>query len=86
MVDVLEFRVNKLARISDHYRRLGASLAPEKVSAEIAAAADAFDNEVMRISRECVERRVCPCEFARSCIAAADVHVAFEPASAKKAA
>ncbi|MGO9773796.1 MAG: hypothetical protein ACLPSW_30465 [Roseiarcus sp.] len=86
MVDVLEFRIGKLARISDHYRKLGAALAPETVSAEIAAVADAFDNEVTRISRECVGRRACPCEFAHSCIAVVGDRPGFEPTNTKKAA
>ena len=72
VVDRLEFRVSKLARISGHYRELAANLYPESVSAEIEAVADAFDDELARIGRECVGRRTCPCEFAGSCIALVD--------------
>jgi hypothetical protein len=86
MVDVLEFRMSKLARISNHYRQLGVALAPETVSGEIAAVADAFDNEVMRINRECVGRRACPCELAHSCIAVVDDRLVFQTRSTKKAA
>ena len=72
MVDRLEFRVNKLARMSGHYRELAAALFPENVSAEIEAVADAFDHEVLRIDRECVGRRACPCEFSDACVALVD--------------
>ncbi len=86
MVDLLEFRLSRLARMSEHYRRLAAGLAPEKVSAEIAAVADTFDGEVVRISRECVGRRTCPCGFARSCIAVSGARSVCEAANPKKAA
>jgi hypothetical protein len=73
VVDRLEFRVNKLARMSGHYRELAAALFPENVSAEIEAVADAFDDELLRMDRECVGQRACPCEFSGACVALADV-------------
>jgi len=69
MVDRLEFRVSQLTRMSGHYRELAAGLFPENVSTEIEAIANAFDDEAARIGRECVGRRVCPCEFSSSCAA-----------------
>jgi len=86
MVDLLEFRVRKLATMSDHYRELAAALFPEKVSGEIAALADAFDDEVARVNRECVGRRACPCAFYGSCIALGGASPVFEVPGAKKAA
>ncbi len=86
MVDVLEFRINKLARMSDHYRHLAAALIAEKVSAEIAAVADAFDDEVVRMNRECAGRRVCPCQFRGSCVAPDCADPSFGPLSTKNAA
>jgi hypothetical protein len=72
MVDRLEFRICKLARMSGHYRELAAALFPENVSAEIEAVADAFDDELLRIDRECVGQRACPCEFSGACVALVD--------------
>ena len=69
MVDLLEFRVGKLTTLSGHYRELAMSLFPETVSGEIAAVADAFDDEAMRMKRECLGRRTCPCEMGDSCTA-----------------
>ncbi len=69
MVDLLEFRVAKLTTMSGHYRELAVSLFPEMVSGEISAVADAFDDEVMRMMRECLGRRACPCEMGNSCTA-----------------
>jgi hypothetical protein len=69
MADLLEFRVHKLAERSVHYRDLATALIAEKVSVEIAAVADAFDDEVVRICRECLGRRACPCQFRGSCAA-----------------
>lgn len=86
MIDLLEFRVNKLTRMSDHFRKLAADLAPEKVSAEIDAVADTFDDEVVRISRECVGRRACPCPFAPSCIGAPGDRPVFAAANTQTAA
>ncbi len=78
MVDLLEFRVGKLTTMSGHYRELAVSLFPEMVSGEIAAVADAFDDEVMRMMRECLGRRSCPCEMGDSCTAL----VTYDPAFA----
>ena len=78
MFDSLEFRVDKLTTMSGHYRELAVSLFPEMVSGEIAAVADAFDDEVMRMMRECLGRRACPCEMGDSCTAL----VTHDPASA----
>ncbi len=86
MVDLLEFRLGKLTRMSDHFRRLAVGLAPEKVSAEIAAVADAFDDEAARIIRDCVGRRACPCKLAHSCIVAGGERAVFEAWNAKRAA
>jgi tRNA splicing ligase len=69
MADLLESRVHKLAQMSDHYRDLAAALIAENVSVEIAAVADAFDDEVVRICRECLGLRACPCQFRSSCAA-----------------
>ncbi len=60
MVDLLELRVGKLTTMSGHFRELAVGLLPETVSGEIAAVADAFDDEVMRMMRECLGRRACP--------------------------
>ena len=78
MVDPLEFRLGKLTTMSSHYRELAVSLFPEKVSGEIAAVADAFDHEVMRMVRECLGRRACPCEMGDCCTAL----VTYDPALA----
>jgi hypothetical protein len=86
MVDLLEFRVRKLTGMSAHYRELAADLFPEKVSGEIAAVADAFDDEVARINRDCAGRRACPCEFIGSCVALRGANPVFEVPGAKKAA
>ena len=69
MVDLLEFRVGKLTTMSSHFRELAMSLFPETVSGEIATVADAFDDEVMRMKRECLGRKACPCEMGDSCTA-----------------
>ncbi len=68
MADLLELRVHKLAQMSDHYRELAAALIAENVSVEITAAADAFDDEVVRICRECLGQRACPCQLRGSCV------------------
>ena len=67
MVDLLEFRVNKFIRMSDHCRRLANDLAPMAVSNEIAAVADDLDREVVRMRRDCVGSRICPCKFSGVC-------------------
>ncbi len=77
MVDLLEFRVGKLTTLSGHYRELAMSLFPEMVSGEIVAVADAFDDEVMRMMRECLGRKACPCEMGDSCTALVTCDQAF---------
>jgi hypothetical protein len=61
MVDLIEVRVSKLARLSDHYRLLANDLQPDPVSAEINAIANELDTEAARVKRECVGKRRCPC-------------------------
>jgi hypothetical protein len=83
MIQLLEFRVSKLAHMSEHYRDLAAALYPEMVSAEVDAAADRLDEEVARLRRECVGRRTCPCEFISACVALNDDGAVFEARDSK---
>ena len=80
-VDLLEFRAGKLTAMSGHYRELAVSLFPETVSGEIAAVADVFEDEVVRMMRECLGRRACPCEMGDSCTAL----ITYDPALATPA-
>jgi len=68
MDDLLEFRVSKLALMSCHFRQLADSYLAPAVSAKIIEVADEYDEEVMRIERECRGKRLCPCEFSSRCI------------------
>jgi hypothetical protein len=68
MADLLEFRVSKLALMSCHFRELADGFLAPLDSAKIIEVADEYDEEVMRIERECRGRRLCPCEFSGSCI------------------
>jgi len=63
MVDLLEYRVCKLVRRSNHYQHLADGLLPTAVSAEIMAVADEYDKEVARMERQCRGRRRCPCNL-----------------------
>ena len=69
MVDLLVLRVGKLTTLSGHYRELAMGLFPEMVSGEIGAVADAFDDEVSRMLRECWGRKACPCGRGDTCTA-----------------
>ena len=86
MVDLLQFRISKLADMSEHYRRLAAELFPENVSAEIASVADQVDGEVERMTRDCKGRRTCPCEFNATCIALVGDGIIQQVTPPKKAA
>ena len=67
MITLVDFRVGKLGRMSDHYRQLADNLQPDPVSAEITAIADELDNEAARLQRECVGKRLCPCTADPAC-------------------
>jgi hypothetical protein len=69
MVDLLEFRVSKLVRRSDHCRHLADGLLPPAVNAAITAVADEYDKEAARMERECHGKRCCPCHRFTSCLA-----------------
>ena len=86
MADLLEFRMNKLARMLDHYRHLAFNLQPDPVSDEIVAVVNEFDNEIARMKLECVGKRICPCELSQSCLAVVDTSVVAETANNKMAA
>jgi hypothetical protein len=86
MVGLIEFRMSKLARMSDLYRQLADNFELEGVSSEIAALADEFDNEVARLNGECLGRRICPCEFSGSCLSAGCSDSAAEALNKMKAA
>jgi hypothetical protein len=68
MTDLLEFRVSKLALISCHFRQLADSYLGPAVSAKIIEVADEYDEEVVRMERECRGKRLCPCELSSGCI------------------
>ena len=68
MADLLEFRVSKLALMSCHFRQLADGYLAPSDSAKIIEVADEYDEELMRIERECRGKRLCPCEFSGSCI------------------
>jgi hypothetical protein len=68
MTDLLEFRVSKLTLMSCHFRQLADSYLAPAVSAKIIEVADEYDEEVVRIERECRGKRLCPCEFSSCCI------------------
>ena len=52
MADPVALCVAKLAELSDHFRLLADLMTPEPVSAEIAAVANEYDNEIARLQRE----------------------------------
>jgi hypothetical protein len=52
MSSSIHFRMDKLSRMSVHYRQLAYSFYPDQVSAEITAIADELDNEAARLHRE----------------------------------
>ncbi len=54
MVNLIEIRVTRLARISDHYRELADNLRPDPVSAEITAIADEIAGEAAQLRRRWV--------------------------------
>ena len=86
MVDLIELRMSKFARMSDHCRELADRLQPDPVSAEITAIADEFENEAARMKRECVGKRTCPCAFIGSCPSVEDGFFQAEIVNMKKAA
>jgi hypothetical protein len=67
MVDLIEFRMSKLVRRSEQCRRLIGGLLPAPVSAEIAAVADEYEQEVVRMEHECLGKKSCPCSRFNSC-------------------
>jgi hypothetical protein len=68
MNDLVEVRVNKLIRISDHCRHLVNGLLPPAVGIEIAQMADEYEAEAARVERVCRETRCCPCEWSDRCL------------------
>lgn len=68
MVDLIDVRVSKLVRISDHCRHLANGVLPFAVRVEIAEMADEYDTEVARIERDCRGKRRCPCECSGGCL------------------
>ena len=86
MNDLLEFRINTLVRLSDHFRELAAGVFSLEVSAEIASVADEFAHEAVRINRECVGRRTCPCEFGDACLSMDGLGPFFGARDTRKAA
>ena len=67
MVDLLEFRVGKLVRRSDHCRHLANGLLPTAVNAAITALAEEYEKEVARMERDCRGKRRCPCNLFDTC-------------------
>ena len=68
MVDLPELRVSKLALMSCHFRLLADGYLAPAVSAKINEVADEYDEEAVRIERECRGKRSCPCDFSGRCI------------------
>jgi hypothetical protein len=67
MVDLLEGRVRKFARMSAHYRELADGFLSPDVSAQIEEVAEEYAREAARLERECVGKRDCPCELSNGC-------------------
>ena len=67
MVDLPELRVSKLALMSCHFQLLADGYLAPAVSAKINEVADEYDEEVVRIERECRGKRLCPCDFSGLC-------------------
>jgi len=67
MADLLELRASKLALMACHFRQLADGYLAPAVSAKINEVADEYDEEVLRIERECRGKRFCPCDFNGLC-------------------
>lgn len=60
MAEPIECRVQKLARLSSHYRDLAHGFLSPEVNAEIEAVADEYAKEAARLKRECADKDDCP--------------------------
>ena len=68
MLDLMQYRMARLAQMSGHWRQLADDSLSAAISSEIATVADDFDQEIARMWRECVGRRSCPCEYSGACL------------------
>ena len=68
MVDLMQYRMARLAQMSGHWRQLADDSLSAAISSEIAMVADDFDQEIARMRRECLGKRSCPCECDGACL------------------
>ena len=68
MVDLMQYRMARLAQMSGHWRQLAGNSLSAAISGEIGTVADDLDQEIARMRRECVGKRSCPCEYRGACL------------------